>query len=121
MKNITVIESRVYLCNLCYKRDCKIEVRKDNTTIFCLCKTCAKEMSPLCKRHRDNPELTERFELFVNGKELANAYSELNDPIDQEERFVEQMRLADKEGRPLRRHRVQKGGLPVTLLLRPFV
>ena len=45
MKNITVIESRVYLCNLCYKRDCKIEVRKDNTTIFCLCKTCAKELN----------------------------------------------------------------------------
>ncbi len=54
------------------------------------------EMSPLTKKHRDNPELTERFELMVNGKELCNAYSELNDPIDQYERFVEQMRLADK-------------------------
>ena len=54
------------------------------------------EMSPLTKKHRENPELTERFELMVNGKELCNAYSELNDPIDQYERFVEQMKLADK-------------------------
>ena len=54
------------------------------------------EMSPLTKRHRSNPGLTERFELMVNGKELANAYSELNDPIDQYERFVDQMNLAKK-------------------------
>jgi len=55
-----------------------------------------KEMSPLCKAHRDNPDLTERFELMVNGKELANAYSELNDPIDQRERFEEQLKLSAK-------------------------
>jgi lysyl-tRNA synthetase class 2 len=55
-----------------------------------------KEMSPLCKQHRENPELTERFELMVCGKEVANAYSELNDPIDQRERFEEQLKLAAK-------------------------
>lgn len=54
------------------------------------------EMSPLCKKHRDNPELTERFELMINGKELANAYTELNDPIDQKERFEEQASLSEK-------------------------
>lgn len=55
-----------------------------------------KEMSPLCKVHRDNPELTERFELMVSGKEIANAYTELNDPIDQLQRFEEQARLSEK-------------------------
>ena len=55
-----------------------------------------KEMSPLCKEHRDDPSLTERFELMICGKELANAYTELNDPIDQKERFEEQLKLAAK-------------------------
>jgi lysyl-tRNA synthetase class 2 len=55
-----------------------------------------KEMSPLCKEHRSNPELTERFELMICGKEVANAYSELNDPIDQRERFENQLKLADR-------------------------
>jgi len=54
------------------------------------------EMSPLCKKHRDNPDFTERFELMINGKEVANAYSELNDPIDQRERFEEQLNLSAK-------------------------
>jgi lysyl-tRNA synthetase class 2 len=53
-------------------------------------------MSPLCKRHRDDDRLTERFELFINGKEIANAYSELNDPIEQLERFEEQLHLSAK-------------------------
>jgi lysyl-tRNA synthetase class 2 len=54
------------------------------------------EMSPLCKKHRENPELTERFELMVNGKELCNAYTELNDPIDQLGRFQDQLKLSEK-------------------------
>jgi lysyl-tRNA synthetase class 2 len=54
------------------------------------------EMSPLTKKHRDNPELTERFELIINGKEIANCYSELNDPIDQRERFQHQLSLSEK-------------------------
>ncbi len=54
------------------------------------------EMSPLCKQHRDDPELTERFELMVNGKELCNAYTELNDPIDQLSRFQDQLKLSEK-------------------------
>ena len=53
-------------------------------------------MSPLTKQHRDNPDLTERFELMVCGKEIANSYSELNDPLDQRERFEEQLKLSEK-------------------------
>jgi len=55
-----------------------------------------KEMSPLCKQHRENPDLTERFELMINGNEIANAYSELNDPIDQRQRFEDQLKLMER-------------------------
>ena len=77
------------------------------------------EMSPLCKKHRNNPELTERFELMVNGKELANAYSELNDPIDQRKRLEDQVKLkdlGDEEAQPIDENFIQamECGMPPT-------